>query len=325
MPTSCPFCLSAAVSENLAVKEMHKGTRDVFDYAICASCASVYITEFPADIARYYEGYYSFSDAIPTIERSRLKLAIAALYSSLVVRSGLSFLLRPFYRCPYPWQMKLLNPNLQAFLFLGAKSDARILDVGSGGGEFVKMMRRFGYARATGIDPFLDETSQNDYARRGDIHSVSGTYDVILFNHSIEHMTDPEAALRRCTDLLAPGGKVLIQIPNIHSLEFTVFKQYWVWLHAPHHFALPSRAGIELLASKCGLRIVDKACTSRPDHYLYSEEYSRDISDCDPNSARRALEDGSFDKNLFRSLARMAYKRNKDLSGDWIAYYLEKA
>jgi SAM-dependent methyltransferase len=319
---SCPFCFSSEVLETLQVKEMTKGTRRVFHYAICENCRSAYIKDFPENISQYYEGYYSFGDGTLTLDKSVWKRTIVSAYSKLVVRAGLSFLLRPLFRCPPPWHMNVLSPNLQAFMFIGAGSNARILDVGCGVGQFLDMMNRFGYERTTGIDPFLGDNLQRPHIRRSDIHSVNGTHDVILFNHTLEHMTDPEAALKKCASLLSPKGMVLIHIPNIHSREFATYKQHWCWMHAPYHFAIPSRYGIELLADRCGFKVVDTICTSRADHYLYSDEYSRDIGDRDSTSARRELEDGTFDQKRYSSLAKVAFSLNKALSGDWIAYYL---
>ena len=197
--------------------------------------------------------------------------------------------------------------------------------VGSGAGQFVKMMNRFGYDGATGIDPFLDETSERPYVRRSDIHSLQGTYDVILFNHSFEHLPDPEAAVRKCTELLSPGGTVVIHIPNVHSPEFAEFKQYWWGLCAPQHFSLPSRKGMDLLTARCGFKVVDEVYTSRFDHYLYSKEYSCDIPDTDTNSVRRKLENGTFDQKRQLSLSQLAYSLNKTHAGDWIAYYLVRS
>jgi len=318
----CPFCFSSTARETLRVKEMAKGTRDVFQFAICSDCGSAYITDFPKNISEYYEDYYSFNNDALTLEKLWWKRAIVSAYAKLVVRGGFSFLFRPFFRCPSPRQMRVLSPNLQAFLFIGAKAKARILDVGSGIGQFVRMMRKFGYANAIGIDPFVAESSECPYIRRSDIQTVKGTYDVILFNHSLEHMTDPEAAVRKCTELLAPGGMVVIQIPNVHSREFARFKQDWCWLHAPYHFALPSRKGIELMAGRSGFRVTDAIGTSRYDHYLYSDEYARDISNKDTISVRRRLEDEIFDKKSWLSLSKLAHSLNKTLAGDWIAYYL---
>ena len=322
---NCPFCFSTRVLETLSVKEMYGGTRDVFHFAVCRDCGSAYITDFPENISQYYEGYYSFQDNGLTLENLWWKKTIVSIYSRLVVRGGLSSLFRPFFRCPSPRQMQVLSPNLPAFLAVGARSNARILDVGCGAGQFVKMMNRFGYDGATGIDPFLDETSERPYVRRSDLQSVTGPYDVILFNHSFEHLPDPEAAVRKCAELLSPGGTAVIHIPNVHSPEFTKFKQDWWGLCAPQHFALPSRKGIELLTARCGFKVVDVVYTSRYDHYLYSDDYRRDIPDTDKNSVRRQLENGIFDKKRRVSLSKLAYSLNKTHSGDWIAYYLMRS
>jgi hypothetical protein len=36
---------------------------------ICAGCGSAYIVHFPDNIAEYYEGYFSFEETTPTMER----------------------------------------------------------------------------------------------------------------------------------------------------------------------------------------------------------------------------------------------------------------
>lgn len=321
LPT-CPICASDKVAETLFAKELSKGTGHVFDYAVCATCSSVYIVQFPHDIGRYYEGYYSFAAKVPTLERSWAKMALVTIYAHSVIPTGVSKLVRETFRCPTPRQMDYLSPNLQAFLFLAAKPGARILDVGSGRGEFVQMMRRFGYAHAVGIDPFLEIA--NEYAAPIDLFSMSGRYDVILFNHSLEHMTEITGAIQKAADLLDPSGTLIVHIPNLNAQEFAIYKEHWCWLHVPYHFAIPSRRGLEWLARKFGLEIVDAICTSRGDHYLYHDEYRRDIGDRDPRSARRKLEAGTFDRERFRSLARMAQSLNRNLTGDWIAYYLKR-
>lgn len=45
--------------------------------------------------------------------------------------------------------------------------------------------------------------------------SLRGSYDRALFGDVLEHLANPEAALRRIRGLLAPGGRILIAIPNI--------------------------------------------------------------------------------------------------------------
>ena len=323
--SECPFCLSAAILDTLYVKEMYKGTREIFEYAICANCESSYMVQIPSDMSKYYKDYYSFEDDTPGIDKSKLKRLIVNIYSIFIIKAGLSYLVRPLFRSPSSQLAKYLTPNLQAFLFIAAKTSARILDVGSGSGQFVKVMRRLGYKSSIGIDAFLVENSRREHVSRSDTHSITGVYDVILFNHSFEHIADPLAVLKKCASLLSLRGTVAIHVPNIHSREFKKYRENWWGIHAPYHFFVPSRKGIELLAARCGLQISDSICTSRADHYLYSDDYSRDISDVDRGSIRRKLESGSFDRRLYVSLRKLACVLNKSLAGDWIVYYLARS
>lgn len=47
---------------------------------------------------------------------------------------------------------------------------------------------------------------------------VSRTFDCVTFNHVLEHLEDPWAALRRTHGVIAPGGCVVAVIPNVGYL-----------------------------------------------------------------------------------------------------------
>jgi len=42
-------------------------------------------------------------------------------------------------------------------------------------------------------------------------------FDIITMEMVIEHLPDPAAFLRKCSDLLAPGGVLTVSTPNIDS------------------------------------------------------------------------------------------------------------
>jgi 2-polyprenyl-3-methyl-5-hydroxy-6-metoxy-1,4-benzoquinol methylase len=46
-------------------------------------------------------------------------------------------------------------------------------------------------------------------------HGLSTDYDTILFGDVLEHLVEPENVLRKASELLAPGGRVIICLPNI--------------------------------------------------------------------------------------------------------------
>ncbi len=43
----------------------------------------------------------------------------------------------------------------------------------------------------------------------------AGEFDYLIFADVLEHLVDPDAALRRCLPYLAPTGRVIVSVPNM--------------------------------------------------------------------------------------------------------------
>jgi 2-polyprenyl-3-methyl-5-hydroxy-6-metoxy-1,4-benzoquinol methylase len=54
-----------------------------------------------------------------------------------------------------------------------------------------------------------------DLNRQDWAEGLARDYDTILFGDVLEHLMDPESVLRKASELLAPGGRVIICLPNI--------------------------------------------------------------------------------------------------------------
>ncbi len=96
----------------------------------------------------------------------------------------------------------------------------RLLDVGCGFGGFVAMMRERGWD-AEGVDPspavVNAAASKGRPVRLGTLEGLQGergAYDAITMFYVLEHLPDPIGALRKASDLLAPGGMILIRVPH---------------------------------------------------------------------------------------------------------------
>ena len=60
-------------------------------------------------------------------------------------------------------------------------------------------------------------------------------FDYVRANHSFEHISCPNETLNEIRRILKPEGKLLIAVPNIRSMNASIFKQYWWHLCPPVH------------------------------------------------------------------------------------------
>jgi 2-polyprenyl-3-methyl-5-hydroxy-6-metoxy-1,4-benzoquinol methylase len=109
---------------------------------------------------------------------------------------------------------------------------ARMLDVGCGAGAttaFVRTLRNVEWAGgveylpgiAEAARPHLDQIWTGD-AAAADLEGVikPGSLDLVLCLDVLEHMADPWALVRRLSALMAPGGRLIVSVPNIRNYRF---------------------------------------------------------------------------------------------------------
>ncbi|MCW2989238.1 MAG: hypothetical protein JWM24_2176 [Solirubrobacterales bacterium] len=125
----------------------------------------------------------------------------------------------------------------------------RVLDVGAGDGALVDALHRRG-REALGLER---ESSRPDFAER-DLDEVEGSWAAIVFWHSLEHLPEPAAALERAAALLAPGGVIVIAVPNSDSLQARTFGDRWLALDLPRHLVHLTSGALLARIRELGLR-----------------------------------------------------------------------
>jgi len=113
------------------------------------------------------------------------------------------------------------RPDIQALV---DTRGLRCLDVGCGSGALAGALRAAGAAHVAGVeyDAAAAERARErlDVVVEGSILDAelpfaAGEFDLLVFADVLEHLPDPDAALRRCLPLLAPGGRVVVSVPNM--------------------------------------------------------------------------------------------------------------
>lgn len=124
-----------------------------------------------------------------------------------------------------------------------------VLDVGAGDGALLDALTACG-RRALGVEREVARPN----VRAGDLGDVGGVWAAIVFWHSLEHLPEPGMELERAAALLAPGGVLVIAVPNADSLQARLFGDRWLALDLPRHLVhLPAAALLERLRA-LGLR-----------------------------------------------------------------------
>src|SRR5262249_10556053 len=80
------------------------------------------------------------------------------------------------------------------------------------------------------------------------------SFDIITMWQSLEHVHAPLEVLREAYRLLAPGGRLVVAVPNIESLPFRWFGNAWYGLDLPRHLRRFAPCTVRLMLERAGFR-----------------------------------------------------------------------
>lgn len=315
----CRICGNTTANQPYDVREMMFGQRDVFRYFQCSQCQCLQIGDIPADMSPYYpENYYSYEAAGNDRGRwrrwlTRWRFDYAMWERSIVGTRALS-------RFPTS-RLRFLNP-------LPVTRHTSILDVGCGAGALLHSLRELGMQNLLGIDPYNRQDIRHENGlviQRKQLAEVSGTWDIVMFHHSFEHVPDPLATLKCAAGLLRAGGHCVIRIPLASSHAWDHYGVDWVQLDAPRHFFLHSVKSMHMLAEQAGLKPGPVVYDSTGFQLWGSEQYRRDIPHQDERSHARNPGASLFSKSEMAAFNRHAKQLNAARRGDQAIFYFRKA
>jgi len=178
----------------------------------------------------------------------------------------------------------------------------------------------------TGVDPVLKQPINYENGVRilnQEFQNVTGEYDVIMFNYSMEHIPDNLAALKHARDLLAPCGVIIVDIPTTDSIAYKTYGVNWECLIAPDHVVLHSNRSFNLIADQARLEITNRVWTSQAAQFWLSENIRSGFSHKVKVSKWTALKNRIYRGLYFFPQHFAAMKLNRKGQGDLVAYFLK--
>ncbi len=189
----------------------------------------------PAELATYYPPTYWHAD-----EGSKIT-ALEQFYRRMVLSDHVRF--------------------LEGAVASAAAGETRglVMDVGCGGGLLLRLMRERGH-RVLGVDFSLDAASlawhENGVpalcASLAQAPLPEGCVSVLSMFHVLEHLYEPQSYLEAAHRLLAPGGRLVVQVPNASSWQFLLFGERWNGIDVPRHLHNFRQRDLEILLDHCG-------------------------------------------------------------------------
>jgi len=213
-------------------------TTQEFAVVRCGDCGLLRLDPPPAPdkLGRYYPDLYWFSP--DQTAAGRLEEA----YRRLVLRDHVRF----------------VDRALRA-----TRAQGPLLDAGCGGGLFLRLMRARGF-RAVGLD--LSAQAAAVAWRRQGAPAVCAMLERAPFRpaslagltmfHVLEHLYDPRAHLMAARELLAPDGRLVVQVPNAACWQFRLLGRAWNGIDVPRHLFDFRALDLERLLESCGFETV---------------------------------------------------------------------
>lgn len=167
----------------------------------------------------------------------------------------------------------MLNVDLMGWVKrLKLPRGARFLEVGCSRGDWLALIEASGLV-VQGIEANPRTAA---YARRcygipvsqadGDSWVVEpGLYQAVGFFHLLEHLRDPAAFLAMVHRALEPGGKLLLRVPNLGSLQSRLLGKRWKGLEMPRHLVMFTVSGLKGLLRQQGFKILKSSSWSLRD------------------------------------------------------------
>jgi 2-polyprenyl-3-methyl-5-hydroxy-6-metoxy-1,4-benzoquinol methylase len=137
----------------------------------------------------------------------------------------------------------------------------RLLEIGSATGVMLKLFAKRGWD-ALGIEP---SGSSQEAKKKGlkvlnvkfeEAKLPKDYFNLIILNHTLEHMDNPKLILKKINTLLKDRGIVFIDVPNFGSLSSKLLGKKWPYLLPLEHKSQFTKESLTKLLKDNGFKVL---------------------------------------------------------------------
>jgi SAM-dependent methyltransferase len=217
-PECCVLCGSALREELGGVAEPETG--DLFGIARCPACGLGTTIPAPVNLAPYYgERYYGGRHGITHRWCVWRRMRLVERTSNSVVPRALA-------------------------------------DVGCGDGSFLRKARGAGWTvTGTEVDSRIAAPGLEVVASLDEL-GPRAPFGCITLWHSLEHLRNPIETIGELAGMLAPGGALVIAVPDNGGYQARLFGRHWLHLDVPRHLYHFRLAPLRTALERAGLKVI---------------------------------------------------------------------
>ncbi len=141
------------------------------------------------------------------------------------------------------------------------KKSGRVLDIGASTGGMLTLFKEKGW-KTWGVEP-----SESAFVAGSKGHKMINTtfekaglpksyFDVVILNHTLEHVDDPILVMKKVRTVLKENGIVLVDVPNFGGLSARLLGKRWPFLVPLEHNFQFTKETLVKLFEKAGLEVL---------------------------------------------------------------------
>ncbi len=141
------------------------------------------------------------------------------------------------------------------------KKTGRVLEIGCSTGIMLELLRRSGF-QVMGIE--MSKTAAYEAKKKG-LDIIIGkfeeikfkdNFDVIILNHTLEHLENPREIIEKCRMFLNDRGILYIDVPNFGSLSAGLQKSAWPSLLPNEHLWHFTKKSLSIILKENQFKVI---------------------------------------------------------------------